>query len=46
MRLQILVLLALGCGGAAKGSIIFREELPYFSAEDSPFYQGIQAETI
>ena len=46
MRLQFLVMLSLGYGGAAEGSETFWEELPYFSAEDSPFYQGIQAETI
>jgi hypothetical protein len=26
--------------------VIFWEELPYFSADDSPFYEGIQAGTI
>jgi hypothetical protein len=30
----------------AQGAVIFWEELPYFSAADSPFYEGIQAGTI
>lgn len=35
-----------GISSGASGAAIFWEELSYFSAEDSPFYAGIQAGTI
>jgi hypothetical protein len=31
---------------AGEGATMHYEELPYFSAADSPFYPGIQAGTI
>ncbi len=33
-------------GDRLHAQVVFYTELPYFSARDSPFYEGIQAGTI
>ncbi len=46
MKNSIAALCLALCLPTANGGVVFYEELPYFSAADSPFYAGIQAGTV
>ena len=46
MNLSAVGLASILFPAAATGALTFWEELPYFSGQDSPFYDGIQAGTI
>ena len=46
MKLHQISVVALALSSLAEGSVTFWEEVPYLSAQDSPFYEGIRAGTI
>jgi hypothetical protein len=46
MKALSAILLSAALASSGRAAVIFWEELPYFSAEDSPFYAGIRAGTI